>query len=189
MRLTAACALLSVFLLGCDTTAEPAPAESVPASKATTEATGITAWEVKQDGVKYDVIGRGQTGDVRANFTSTYNPAICRDGSVSGTPVTITANDKAGGVKTLDCKSDIVTNTMDSLTQGVVDHLSTDLHGRLGGNGENAKPIHHCPPWLCGCPQHTQTKCFGVSLWCKDFRHDCSSSYWYPCGGCIGKPW
>jgi hypothetical protein len=106
----------------------------------------------------------------------------------------------AQGMRTIEPGSDaVLTNTLEtgSIGERLVEAFSADISGIAPDSAlqSTAAPLN---PQYLACM--TDTKCYGVVLWCKDKccnAYDYNTRKWvgcttirqYPCGGCVGFPW
>ena len=171
------------------------------ASSRTTDASGITTWELTRDGAGSRVIGRNFGNEILADVTTSNDPHGCPAGG--GSLVTTTAALPTRGVRSAGCGGQIQSDSMDAKTRQVVDLLFADLESAspavaptpepkaLNPYAPGGAPFPTTSPYtpLNSCVPHTNTKCTVAVYWCKETFINCSTNTWHPCGTCFGWKW
>src|SRR4051812_30988870 len=109
---------------------EPRPAtfekaDSLLASSATTEKSGIVAWELVKRADGSHALGRGMNGEALAEFMTTTQANACPDGG--GEVITLTSSLPGPGARATGCGSKVLSDSMDEATREVADLLMADL--------------------------------------------------------------
>jgi hypothetical protein len=182
---------------------EATPLTSIGASEDTNRQLGIARFEVHElEAGRLKIEALSEAGKAQGIFevarlaeTGVISP------TVEGTRrIEYTVSYPVQGKRTIEPGSDaVLESTLDSSSYGgrLIEAFSADIAGIAPGTTFQSTAPSLDPQYLI-CM--TDTKCYGVVLWCKD---KCCNAYdeikrkWvecttisqYPCGACIGFPW